>query len=60
MKFLTLSLPDQICLSPYCQQYNSYNVSSENLVLGQQIISKLKFFFVLITVEFLGKHQQSA
>ena len=28
---LTLQLPDQICNSPYCQPYNSYNVSSENL-----------------------------
>ena len=41
--------PDQICNSPYCQPYNSYNVSSENLVLVQQIIPKLTFFFILIT-----------
>ena len=29
---LTLKLPDQICNSPYCRQYHSYNVSSENLI----------------------------
>ena len=46
---LTLYLPDQICNSPYCQQYNSYNVKSENLVLDQLIITKLIFFFILIT-----------
>ena len=33
----------------YCQPYNSYNVSSDNLVLDQLIIPKLIFFFVLIT-----------
>ena len=49
MKFLTLSLRDQICLSPYCQPYNSYDVSWENLALEQQIIFKLIFFFILIT-----------
>ena len=46
---LTLWLPDQICNSPYCQLYNSYNVSSENLILDQLIIPKLIFFFILIT-----------
>ena len=25
---LTLKLPDQICYSPYCQPFNSYNASS--------------------------------
>ena len=45
---LTLSLPDHICNSPYCQPYNSYNVSSENLELFQLIIPKLIFFFILI------------
>ena len=30
-------LPDQICNSPYCQPYNSYNVSSENLVLDNYL-----------------------
>ena len=35
--------------SPYCQPNNSYNVSSENLVLDQPIIPKFIFFFILIT-----------
>ena len=48
-KSLTLQLPDQICNSHYCQPYNSYNVSSENLVLDQLTIPKLKFFFLLNT-----------
>ena len=48
---LTLSLSDQICDSPYCKPYNSYNVSSENLVLDQPINSKLIFFFILITYQ---------
>ena len=38
---LTLQLPDQICNSPYCQPYNSYNVSSDNLVLDQLILPEL-------------------
>ena len=46
---LTFLLADQICNSPYCQPYNSYNVNSENLVLDQLIIPKLIFFFILIT-----------
>ena len=46
---LTLQLSDQICNSPKCQPYNSYNVSSEKLVLDQLIIPKLTFFFILIT-----------
>ena len=46
---LTLLLPDQIRNSPYCQPYNSYNVSSENLVLDQLIIPKLIVSFTLIT-----------
>ena len=45
MSPLTLQLLDQICSSPYHQPYNSYNVSSENLVLNQLIIPKLIFFF---------------
>ena len=49
---LTLELPDQICNSSYCQPYNSYNVSSENLVLDQLIIPKLIFVFILITYLF--------
>ena len=36
-------------LNPYCQPYNSYNVSSENLVLDQLIIPKLIFVYTLIT-----------
>ena len=48
-KGLTLELPDQICHSSYCRSYNSYNVSSENLVLDQLIIPKLIFFFIPIT-----------
>ena len=47
-----LSLSDQICNSPYCQPYNSYNAGSENLqlVLDQVIIyPKLIFLFSLIT-----------
>ena len=46
---LTLKLPDQICNSPDFQPYNSFNVSSENLVLDQLIIPKLIFFFILIS-----------
>ena len=41
--------PDQNCNSPYCQPYNSFKVSLENLVLDQLIIPKLIFFFILIT-----------
>ena len=40
---------DLIHNSPYCRPYNSYDVSSENLVLDQLIIPKLLFFFILIT-----------
>ena len=46
---LTLQLPDQTFYSPYCQPYNSYNVSSDNLVLDQLIIPKLILFFILIS-----------
>ena len=50
MIILTLELPDQIFTSLYCQPYNSYNVSSENLVLDQVIIPKLTFsLFSIIT-----------
>ena len=45
MIILTLELPDQIFTSPHCQPYNSYNVSSENLVLDQVIIPKLTFHY---------------
>ena len=44
---LTPYLPDQICNSPYCRPYNSYNVSLDNLVLDQLIISK--FYFSLFS-----------
>ena len=48
--FLTLSFSGQICNSPYRQLYNSYIVSSENLVLDQLIfIPKLIFLFILVT-----------
>ena len=46
---LTLSLPDQIWNSSYCQPYNSCKVNSENLVFDQLIIPKLIFVFILIT-----------
>ena len=49
LRGLTLSLPDKISNSPYCQPYNYYNVSSENFVLDQLIIPKLIFFFILFT-----------
>ena len=49
INFLNPLFPDQICNSPYCQLYNSYNGSSDNFVLDQQIIPKLMFFFILIT-----------
>ena len=49
LTYLTLQLPDQICNSPYRQPYNSYNVSSENLVFDQPIIPKLLVFFFHIT-----------
>ena len=35
--------------SPYCQPYNSYNISSQNFVLDQLIIPKLILFFIHIT-----------
>ena len=38
-----------MCYSPYCQPYNSYDISSENLVLDQLIIPNLIFFFIPIT-----------
>ena len=57
VSYLTLKLPQvinpltpkQIFNSPYYQPYNSYNVSSEDLVFDQLIIPKLIFFFILIT-----------
>ena len=44
-----LITPRSNCNFPYCQLYNSYNDSSENLVLDQLFIPKLIFFFILIT-----------
>ena len=41
--------PWSICNSPHCQPFNSYYVSSENLVLDQPIIPNLIFFSILIT-----------
>ena len=46
---LTLWLPDKILNSPFCQSYNSYHISSDNLVLDQLVIPKLIFFFILNT-----------
>ena len=46
---ILLKLPDQICPSPYCQLYNFYDFSLENLASDQLIIPKLIFFFILIT-----------
>ena len=46
---LTLYLPDQIFNTLYCQPYNSYNVSSENVVLNQLIIPWLIIFFIHMT-----------
>ena len=40
---------DLISNSPYCQPYNSYDVSLDNLVLDQLIITELIFSFILIT-----------
>ena len=38
---------DLISNSRYYQPYNSYNVSSENLVLDQIIIHLIIFFFII-------------
>ena len=35
----------KICNSPYCQPYNSYEVSAENLVLDQLIIPEIDSCF---------------
>ena len=47
--FLNPLTPWSNCHSPYCEPYNSFNVSSESLVMDQLIITKLIFFFILIT-----------
>ena len=49
MFHLTLQLPDQTWNSLYCETYNSYYGSSQNLVSDQLIIPKLIFFFILNT-----------
>ena len=49
---LTLYLQDWMCNSLYCQLYNSYKISLENLVLDQLIIPKFMFFSILITYLF--------
>ena len=49
------STPDQICNSPYCQPYNSYNVNSENLVLYQLIITNW-YFYLLSPIIWLMLH----
>ena len=46
---LTLSFRDLICNSPYCLPCSSYDISWEDLVLHQLIISFLIFFLVVIT-----------
>ena len=45
---LILSLQDLLSNSPDYQSYNSYDVTSENLVSDQLIIPKLILFFFLI------------
>ena len=46
----TLSLPwSHFSASPYRLPYNSYDISSESLVLDQLMIPKLIFFFIHIT-----------
>ena len=40
---------DLISNSPFCLPYNSYDVSSENLLLDQLLIPWLTFVFFLIT-----------
>ena len=46
---LTEEVNHFLCNSPYCQRFNSYKASSENLVLDQLIIPKVIFFFILVT-----------
>ena len=36
--------------SPYCLQYTSHDVTWENLILHQLIISQMIFLFILITL----------
>ena len=48
---LNLSLPDGMSNSSHCPSYNSYNVSSQNLVFDHPLIP-LTFFIILITFLF--------
>ena len=43
---------DLISNSAYCLPYNSYDISSENLVLNQLIIPEVMFFSILVTCLF--------
>ena len=43
--FKPFHFQDLICNSPYCLPNNSYDVSSENVVLNHLIIPFLIFFF---------------
>ena len=43
--FKSFHFQDLICNSPYCLPNNSYDVSSENVVLNHLIIPFLIFFF---------------
>ena len=45
----SIKLLDQTWNSLYCQTYNSYDGSSQNVVLDQLIVPKLIFFFILNT-----------
>ena len=46
--FKPFHFQDLISKSPYCLPNNSYDVSSENVVLNHLIIPFLIFFFILI------------
>ena len=50
--FKPFHFQDLICNSPYCLPNNSYDVSSENVVLNHLVIPYLIFFFILITCLF--------
>ena len=50
--FKPFHFQDLISKSPYCLPNNSYDVSSENVVLNHLIIPYLIFFFILITCLF--------
>ena len=50
--FKPFHFQDLISNSPYCLPNNSYDVSSENVVLNHLVILYLIFFFILITCLF--------